>query len=335
MFFYFVIPVYNSCEYLSNCIDSILRQNQNNYKIILVNDGSTDNSGEICDKYSEMYENIFVIHKKNEGAMKARNAGINYVLNECDIDKDFILFVDSDDLIKENMLSELIEVTKKNNSDLIIYGFEVLHDNIITYISKQKNQLLYSKREKYCLLIEDQSFNSLCRKAVRCKLFENLIIEINNVELGEDLIQSIPLIERSNNVLVLDKILYVYRNNEQSITHKINLNRVKNNFLVSTNYFYHYLCEENFLEYIDWIKFYQRAFLDIVANINNVVFSTASHKEIINVLIYFRKNKFYIDVLKNKINKVNLSFNNRIIFLLFNLKLFSLIIFLKKIKRNK
>ena len=96
-----IIPIYNSEKYLKKCIDSILEQKYNNLEIILINDGSTDNSGKICDRLAIEDKRIKVIHKLNEGVSIARNKGLEMAKGE------YIFFIDSDDYIDENIISLL------------------------------------------------------------------------------------------------------------------------------------------------------------------------------------------------------------------------------------
>ena len=105
-----VIPVYNVEKYLRNCIDSVLAQTYKNYEIILVDDGSTDNSGRICDEY--IANNIRVIHKENGGLSDARNTGTTIATGQ------YVTWIDSDDTIHKDFLKILIEMAEKNNSDL-------------------------------------------------------------------------------------------------------------------------------------------------------------------------------------------------------------------------
>ena len=92
-----IIPVYNVEKYLSICLDSVLAQDLKNIEVIMVDDGSTDNSGEICDKYSNKYSNFIAIHQKNKGLSGARNTGIKKSKGE------FLMFIDSDDFINKNV----------------------------------------------------------------------------------------------------------------------------------------------------------------------------------------------------------------------------------------
>ena len=110
-----IVPVYNVEKYLGKCINSLLQQTYSNIQIILINDGSTDSSGNICNKYSDFDKRIFVLHKQNEGVSAARNAGIDISIGE------YLLFVDSDDWLEANTVAELIE--KK-------YGYPVFFLNM-------------------------------------------------------------------------------------------------------------------------------------------------------------------------------------------------------------
>ena len=96
-----IVPVYNVESYLNECIDSIINQTYRNLEIILIDDGSTDLSGEICDRYKEIDSRILVIHQKNQGAANAKNNGLDLATG------DYISFVDSDDFIEKDMYKKL------------------------------------------------------------------------------------------------------------------------------------------------------------------------------------------------------------------------------------
>ncbi len=110
-----IIPVYNVEDYLRECIDSVLCQTYGNFEIILVNDGSTDSSGKICDEYLEKDERITVIHQKNCGLSVARNTGFS------EADGYYVYFLDSDDYIAENAFETLLEIAEKDNSDIVFF----------------------------------------------------------------------------------------------------------------------------------------------------------------------------------------------------------------------
>lgn len=118
-----IIPVYNVEKYLKDCIDSVVNQTLGNIEVLLVDDGSTDTSGDICDQYAKEHGFIKAFHKKNGGQGSARNFAIQYVSGE------YIYFLDSDDWIVENALERLYYESKKNELDLIAFSADVFYDD--------------------------------------------------------------------------------------------------------------------------------------------------------------------------------------------------------------
>lgn len=109
-----IVPVYNSSKYLRSCIDSILKQSLSDWELILVNDGSTDDSGEICDEYAVKYPAIRVIHKENAGVSEARNTGLVAATGE------YVGFVDSDDTIRPEMYQEMYDAAMENDAEIVM-----------------------------------------------------------------------------------------------------------------------------------------------------------------------------------------------------------------------
>ena len=120
-----IVPVYNVEKYLERCIKTLVTQDINNYEILLVDDGSKDNSAKLCDMYSDKYQNIRVFHKKNEGLGLTRNYGMEKAIGK------YIIFVDSDDYIKQNSLGDLCSYIVKNNYDVCFYKKCVDNERII------------------------------------------------------------------------------------------------------------------------------------------------------------------------------------------------------------
>ena len=116
-----IVPIYKVEKYLNRCIDSILNQTYKNIEVILVDDGSPDRCGAICDNYSKIDKRIKVIHKKNEGLAEARNAGIKIATGE------YISFVDSDDFINKNMYKVLYENAIKYDADISMCQFKYIY----------------------------------------------------------------------------------------------------------------------------------------------------------------------------------------------------------------
>ena len=119
----FIIPIYNTEDYLESCVDGIISQNTENIEIILVDDGSSDNSPVICDNYSEKYDFVKVIHKPNSGAADSRNVGIRKAVGK------YILFVDSDDCLYDGSVSRIINTIRQKDADIIFLDSEKVFSN--------------------------------------------------------------------------------------------------------------------------------------------------------------------------------------------------------------
>ena len=129
-----IVPVYKVEQYLRRCLDSILAQTYKNFEVILVDDGSPDQCGEICDEYARKDARFTVIHQENKGLSGARNSGIEKCLSEKKAQ--YIFFVDSDDYIAKNALELLVKETRDCNFDIIMGGYsEVWQDNTVQYSS--------------------------------------------------------------------------------------------------------------------------------------------------------------------------------------------------------
>ena len=109
-----IIPVYNSEKFLNRCVDSVLKQSYKELDIILIDDGSSDKSGEMCDQYAQMDKRVRVIHQKNRGVSAARNSGLDVAIG------DYCTFVDSDDYIESEMYQSMIDIAEQYNCDVIM-----------------------------------------------------------------------------------------------------------------------------------------------------------------------------------------------------------------------
>ena len=131
-----IVPVYDVQEYLAQCIDSILVQTYKNIEIILINDGSNDNSGIICDQYAKKDSRVFVIHQKNKGVSCARNVGIERATGK------YICFIDSDDFINPEMVNYLVKIVENTKSECAVclsQCFESLNFPITKYPISEEN----------------------------------------------------------------------------------------------------------------------------------------------------------------------------------------------------
>ena len=129
-----VVPIYNTEKYLVECVEHILKQTYQNIEIILVDDGSTDNSGEICDTFMMQDERVRVFHQENQGAAQAKNVGLREARGQ------YITIVDSDDIVKENMIETLYQQVKEKNADIVIgnyYNYDESDGNFYFYVTGQ------------------------------------------------------------------------------------------------------------------------------------------------------------------------------------------------------
>lgn len=230
-----IVPVYNVEKYLGKCIKSLLQQTYSNIQIILINDGSTDSSGIICNKYSDFDKRIFVLHKQNEGVSVARNAGIDISIGE------YLLFVDGDDWLEDNAVAELIEIQKNDNSDVIMFGFfqEDFNGNNQKSISFQKNHLKNKDQIMKALpdLIKNESINPLWNKLYKSNIIKDNDIKLDNlISIGEDALFNYKVFSKINCLTIIDKCFYHYiKDNSESLTQKYN--PIKYNMLIYVNGF--------------------------------------------------------------------------------------------------
>ena len=139
-----VVPVYNEEEYLTECLNSILHQTYSDLEIIVVDDGSTDQSGEICEQFQARDNRVKVIHKKNGGLISVWKCGVNNSKN------DYICFVDSDDLIQKNHIRDMVKAVKKYNADLVLSAVNKISDDKISpFIYTLKSGFIQDYREKF------------------------------------------------------------------------------------------------------------------------------------------------------------------------------------------
>lgn len=220
--FSIIIPVYKVEEYIHRCLDSVLHQTYDNFECIIIDDGSPDNCGIICDEYAKKDERIYVIHKENGGLSSARNAGIERSVGE------YLLFVDSDDWIEPETLEVLFKEVSKSKPDVIVFGYAEV------YGESKKNCIVDSVyteeaiKEKF---ISDEWRNFAWNKCYVSSLFYNVRFPTNQVY--EDLFTVPKLINSANKISIISNLLYNYnQNNVSSITKNIN-SRKENDFFVA------------------------------------------------------------------------------------------------------
>lgn len=220
-----IVPVYNVEKYLNRCIDSILSQSYDNFELILIDDGSSDSSGKICDSY-EKYPNVIVKHINNNGVSNARNIGLSIASGE------YILFVDSDDYIDINMVAELVKGIE--NVDMSICGY-----NIISESGDVLNVKIPPKKigkQMFTGEIAIQLYDSAMLYAIWNKLYKKEVLDdlmfIKNCSFGEDLLFNISYFNKvKKGVCIIDRPLYNYVISQNSITRQNSIRERKNLFI--------------------------------------------------------------------------------------------------------
>lgn len=209
-----IVPVYNVEKYVGKCIESILHQTYADFELILVNDGSTDTSYEICCKYAEKDERIRLINKENGGLSSARNRGIDVCKG------DFITFVDSDDYISKFMLSELYKYIIENSADISMCSFKRVEEfEEIKDIKVSGEIEILSSRNCFERIYSSQvdEFTVAWGKLYKRKLFEN--IRYPEGKIHEDEFVTYKLFYAANKIVYLNRKLYFYLIRSQSIMH--------------------------------------------------------------------------------------------------------------------
>ena len=219
--FSIIVPVYNVEKYLRECIDSLINQTYKDFEIILVDDGSPDNSPQICDEYAKNDNRIKVIHKENGGVTSARKVGANSATG------DYIVCVDADDWVENTYLEEFSNAIEIDNSDVVCCEDYV--DNGIEKVYKPMSykEGLYKRedieKEIFPVLIEDENCryfsNAVAIKAVKRGHFvkyQNLVDD--EIRIGEDAAVIKPCIYEANSLYIIKKPLYYYRYNPSSAT---------------------------------------------------------------------------------------------------------------------
>lgn len=220
-----ILPIYNVEKYLKKSVDSVINQTYQNLEIILVDDGSKDSSGRICDELTETDKRIKVIHKPNGGLASARNAGYEVATGE------YLMYIDSDDVIKKELVEVCVKKAGMNNSDVVVYGYEKVDElgNILetcvwdnkTYNYEQMLDRLYSS-------IMEMSFGYAWNKMYRKSILDKSgVLGDPKVIDREDLVYNMELLKYWNKITYINYVGYEYLQRSTSLLHNSNLARLK------------------------------------------------------------------------------------------------------------
>lgn len=205
----FILPVYNAENTLKRCLDSILKQTYCDYEVIIVDDGSIDNSGKICDSYSLNDNRFRVVHKENAGVASARQLGVSLATGE------YVIHIDSDDWIESNMLSDMMN--EISDADILVsdYYYNTKHGQ--TYVRQVDCTTSEELLEK---IIKGEVFGSLWHKLIRRNLYQNIKFNTDLTFCEDQLLLFKILTTYQCQVINLHKAYYHYECNEGSITQR-------------------------------------------------------------------------------------------------------------------
>lgn len=221
-----IIPIYNLEQYLNRCLDSILEQSYTNLEIILINDGSTDNSGIIADAYAGKDERVISIHQQNAGAYVARIAGIKAATG------DYIGFVDGDDYIDTDMYEFLLKNASEHNADISVCGCKEVFPNKVKYYYGTGKFVKYDKKQGLTEFLRNSFLTGLLNKIYRAHLFKDLEFK-TNFRASMDALMNYYLYSKANISVFEDKAKYNYIRRSNSITtQKTNIHTLLDQYLV-------------------------------------------------------------------------------------------------------
>ena len=250
-----IIPVYNVEEYLEQCVESVLKQDYESFELILVDDGSTDESGSICDQYERIDKRVKVIHQCNQGHTIARQNGFMAS------DGDFIIFIDSDDWVEDGMFALMMYKAIKEEADIIQCGFKAVRGDRITdaispynpgiYDKKRLKEIIYPtmiyNKAEQCFGVAPNMWNKIFKRA----LVENYIYRIDpRIRSGEDGLLTFACFMDAQRIYNLRECFYCYRSREVSMCRITDDKRLDENHILFQYYQEWFMSKEILVESI-------------------------------------------------------------------------------------
>ena len=308
-----IVPIYNVGKYLPKCIESILNQTFKNFELILVNDGSTDNSGVVCDDYAKKDTRIKIIHKSNGGVSSARNAGLYVAKGE------YIGFVDPDDYIDKNMYEKLYRLCIDNNSDIAICRFNREINGKIQNKESTEEIIELNNMEAMNELFKGNLYRfSLCNKLFSKKCFSDVLFPEERIH--EDLSTTYKLFANSKKAVYINYCGYIYVRRENSIlTSTYNEKRLQ--AFIAWDEIIEFI-DKNYYEIIEQvIATFTYWCVDNILYILNQVNNSKKKNNYLNIIQKYTT-KYYIYIKRNNI--LSRSYKLRIRIFNINYKLFIL-----------
>lgn len=283
-----VVPVFNAELYIEECIQSVLHQTYKNYELILVDDGTLDNSGGICDKYAYNYTQIKAYHKENGGQLHTREYAINHATGK------YIVFLDSDDLLKPNALQRIFETFNHYQCDCVIYGYEGYDGEKNTPgVHHIQEMVTGDKRLIYRKLFFEDGGNSVCLKAVKKSILGSVNYSAYyHIRFGEDLLQSMEIVRNSKTIAYIPDCIYLYRKNPNSMMREKTYEHYMVDYTVRKKT-YDFLQEEKVFTESDYIEYNQKCLHVVLTHVVEVCALPTSIGNKKKLLAQIREDSFY------------------------------------------
>ena len=206
-----IIPIYNGEKYIRRCIQSIISQSYQNLEIIIVDDGSEDNTSKIVKSLSLKHNNIKYYYKKNSGVSSARNYGLTKANGE------FVTFVDCDDKIEHTLYEKVIDIFKKYKTDIVAFNYNIINKDGSKLLGINKEP---SKSFQYSILQNDEIMGFVFNKVYKKYVIDEIKFD-ENIKIYEDLLYNVKVSLNANTYYYIDEPLYNYYQNEDSAMHTI------------------------------------------------------------------------------------------------------------------
>ena len=326
--FFIIVPVYNVEKYLQECIDSVLGQTYRDFRLILVDDGSTDSSREICEYYSQQDDRVCFKTQDNLGAHAARCSGVK----EVTISKDnYVIFIDADDYCGSDMLESLRRIIGGRAYDMILFNHRLVSGSpSVPLYNSDREFDEESKRELFRFIIGGNRLNNLWNKSFNSTLFSDTDLRENEIILkANDLFLLLPLFVKSNSFYYLNKGLYFYRVRENSITAKYAPDHIDSLFAVKKSTL-GCMKEMGYDSDEDLALFYKYFIIMLMNYVVKSMRSKNSFSLKVDICERIKENDFYVELVKN-LGTVKLSIPYRVLVFLFRKNYYRSILWLSSL----
>ena len=323
--FSILVPVYNAELFLSECIESALNQTYKNLEIILVDDGSTDGSGSLCDRYAAKHKAVSVYHTENSGQIHAREFAMRHAKG------DFYVFLDADDRLCSNALETINSAINKHQCDCVIFWYSrLINGEIVPVPGNDTEEVLTNKADIYrkCL---NGTYNSMCLKAVKSTICSAGIADTDTLQIrfGEDLVQSLTVLKNSQKIAFIKDAIYEYRDNQSSISYTLTCDAYKKSMCVN-EMVYQFVKQERVFSGQDFEEFRYICIEKHVKELLHICCLKAKISEKVHLLQELRNTDYFCNFV-NQGQIKQLPYRHRVLFLLSRWRAHYGIIFLAEI----